>query len=100
MQGMFYDCKHILDIIPGICAAKIKSYLRNLPKQDHALLLNSLWGRVKPLLKDTTKLNNHFKRYAVKTEPVKETINAPKSNILTIDLPSDWQDVDIPQWNP
>jgi surface protein len=70
----------------------IKSHLRNLPKrsypkQDHNSLLNSLWERVKPLLKYTTKLNGYFKQ-----------CNTFYLHIE--DLPSDWQDMEIPQWNP
>jgi surface protein len=60
-----------------------KSYLRNLFEQDRASLLNALWERVKPLLKDTTKLNGYFKQYNHNE-----------------DLPSDWQGMEIPQWIP
>jgi surface protein len=66
----------------------IKSHIRNLPKrsypkQDHTHLLQSLWERVKPLLKDTTKLNGYFKQY-----------------IYIENLPSDWQNIELIQWNP
>ena len=70
------------------CNDTVKSMLRNLPKriypkQDHSQLLQSLWERVKPLLKYTTPLNNHFKHHA-----------------MSLALPSDWQSIEIPQWNP
>ena len=78
----------------------IKSLLRNspkrsYPKQDHTQLLQSLWERVKPLLKDTTPLNGYFKRYTIS-----ESINAPIQTAISIDLPPDWQNIDLPQWNP
>jgi surface protein len=88
MRYMFRAC-HQLNISDDDNNT-IKSYLHNLPrnsypKQDHISLLQSLWERVKPLLKYTTQLNNYFKRYAKFT--------------LT-DLPSDWQNVELIQWNP
>jgi surface protein len=66
MNGMFYGCQGLG--IPDNTDI-IKSRLRNIhkrsyPKQDHTSLLQSLWERIKPLLKYTTPLNNHFKGYS------------------------------------
>jgi surface protein len=108
MDGMFCGCYQMQNVYYN--TYENKSHLRNLPKrsypkQDHTSLLNHLWNRVKPLLKDTTKLNGYFKRYTIEarieTEPVKETIiNAPNQTDISLELPSDWQSIDIPQWNP
>ena len=46
-----------------------------------------------------TALNDCVIREPIK-EPIKEPINATKQNTFLIDLPSDWQIIDIPQWNP
>jgi surface protein len=67
MEGMFCNCKRH-NISNG--TPEIKAHLRSFStysysKQDHTSLLQSLWERVKPLLKDTTKLNNHFKGYTI-----------------------------------
>ena len=81
---MFYGCGQ-LNVSSD--TNDIESYLRLYPKQDHTQLLQSLWERVKPLLKDTTKLNGYFKRY-------------DKYYIHIEDLPSDWQNIELPQWDP
>ena len=88
MHDMFYNCRYLN--VPND-TNKIKTYLRSLPKhsypkQDHALLLQSLWERIKPLLRPTTKLNGYFKRYTLE-----ET---------SLDLPPEWQGIELPQWNP
>jgi surface protein len=122
MKDMFSYCEQ-LDISGD--PDEIKSYFCNFPKpsypnyhkQDHTSLLNSLWERVKPLLKDTTKLNGYFKRYTI-SEPINDAVKSnetetsvkddtieqhddiPKPNTLTVDLPSDWQNIELIQWNP
>ena len=97
MSHMFWSC-HQLNISDD--TNKIKSYLQSLPKhsypkQDHASLLKSLWERIKPLLKDTTKLNGYFKGYTIEA-----LINKPNQKAIQLDLPSDWQNIELPQWNP
>lgn len=114
MSGMFLDCD-----FDSTDTNEVKAYLREFnkrsyPKQDHTSLLKSLWERVKPLLKHTTKLNNHFKGYKIEA-PVKEPVNVAKPDALLIDelkaiiqqqqqtideLQKKMADLTVFQWNP
>jgi hypothetical protein len=96
---MFNGCEQL-----NLPYADVKYHLRNLPKrsyynQNHTQLLQSLWERIKPLLKNTTKLNGYFKRYTI-SEPIKAPIKESNHKSILPDLPSDWQDIELPQWNP
>ena len=87
MYCMFDTCSQIT--IPENTNA-VKSYLCDLPKhtypkRDNTQLLQSLWERIKPVLKHTTKLNGYFKRY-ISEAPVKETIKEPDYKALSLEL--------------